>query len=487
FKSSLLRLRFSWCWRIKKFEVFRKRLSLGSRGGGSGSSFDPQCPVESVRLCGGVSDMVSGCRNECAFGRIFSVFDLNIKVEICECCIVLVLDHNWAYHFHVIGAQRANRHSLFLVWVKLSAPPKRDGSVYFMYVSSDSSELLRFQIRFDSVVKHFKWNKYARNCNLLQLKPSTECEKYNRCGNYSVCDERKEFNFGKCSCINGFDLNVREGEFRELRGIKFPEFGSVIFLSNSEACKDVCVRDCSCNAYAFFRGVEHGGQSINIRIAESELGGKGNSKNPESIATAPCHLPFDLIEICFSSSFKLVFKVVSSATSPYPEVAYLSAILWRKKDFSVFEKEENKDYSVTSSSSTIQVLVSDLLDTSELTIFTFNSVASANRKISLKKTSLDRANLVLCIRYRLLRIYGYPRTQTNKNGQSTFVYLDYLSPDLGHQLSLVGPEKVSIDSNIGVSIDTPFSLSIDATNELSRSTFLPGSVTHRFDVFTRLK
>ena len=139
----------------------------------------------------------------------------------------------------VIGAQRANRHSLFLVWVKLSALP---------------------------------------HCN-------------NRCGNYSVCDERKEFDFGKCSCINGFDLvnqnqsagckgrvplncsqNVREDEFRELRGIKFPEFGSVIFLSNSEACKDVCVRDCSCNAYTFFRGVEHGGQSINIRIAESELG-----------------------------------------------------------------------------------------------------------------------------------------------------------------------------------------------------------------------
>ncbi|KAF2566016.1 hypothetical protein F2Q68_00025281 [Brassica cretica] len=37
----------------------------------------------------------------------------------------------------------------------------------------------------------------------------------------------------------------------------------------------------------------------------------------------------------------------------------------------------------------------------------------------------------------------------------------YLSPDLGPQLSLVGPEKVSIDSNNGVSIDTPFSLSID--------------------------
>ncbi|WZZ09369.1 hypothetical protein YC2023_095290 [Brassica napus] len=50
-------------------------------------------------------------------------------------------------------------------------------------------------------------------------------------------------------------------------------------------------------------------------------------QNPESIATAPCHLPFDLIEICFSSSFKLVFKVVSSSTSPYPEVAYFGGLV----------------------------------------------------------------------------------------------------------------------------------------------------------------
>ncbi|KAG5414553.1 hypothetical protein IGI04_002120, partial [Brassica rapa subsp. trilocularis] len=43
----------------------------------------------------------------------------------------------------------------------------------------------------------------------------------------------------------------------------------------------------------------------------------------------------------------------------------------------------------------------------------------------------------------------------------------YLSPDLGPQLSLVGLEKVSINSNNGVSIDTPFSPSIDKTYELS--------------------
>ncbi|KAF2589337.1 hypothetical protein F2Q70_00038901 [Brassica cretica] len=39
--------------------------------------------------------------------------------------------------------------------------------------------------------------------------------------------------------------------------------------------------------------------------------------------------------------------------------------------------------------------------------------------------------------------------------------------DLRPQLSLVGLEKVSIDNNYGLSIDTPFSPSIDATIELS--------------------
>ncbi|KAF3512445.1 hypothetical protein F2Q69_00005885 [Brassica cretica] len=54
-----------------------------------------------------------------------------------------------------------------------------------------------------------------------------------------------------------------------------------------------------------------------------------------------------------------------------------------------------------------------------------------------------------------------------KNIRSTSVFLDYLLPDLRPQMSLVRLEKVSIDTNYGFSIDTPFSPLIDATNELS--------------------
>ncbi|KAJ4887316.1 putative G-type lectin S-receptor-like serine/threonine-protein kinase [Raphanus sativus] len=290
------------------------------------------------------------------------------------------------------------RNTNFIYGFKLSAPPERDGSVYFTYVPSDSSDLLRFRVRFDGVVEQFRWDKDARRWTLLQLKPSTECEKYNRCGNYSVCDESKEFGSGKCSCIDGFEpvsrnlwddgdfsggckrrvlLNcsqtLREDEFVELSGMKLPDFGSVVTLGNSETCKDVCVRDCLCNAYAFVRGIgcmiwtrdlidmerfEDGGQSINVRLAESEIGGRENSKLWIVIVSV---IGAFLLGLCIWTLLKLKKRV--------------KAILWRKKDFPVFE--EKKDYSVKSSNSTIQVLVGGLVDTPDFPIFSFNTVALA--------------------------------------------------------------------------------------------------------------
>ncbi|KAJ4887312.1 putative G-type lectin S-receptor-like serine/threonine-protein kinase [Raphanus sativus] len=301
------------------------------------------------------------------------------------------------------------RNTNFIYGFKLSSPPERDGSVYFTYVPSDSSDLLRFRIRFDGVVEQFRWDEDARSWTLLQLKPSTECEKYNRCGNYSVCDESKEFGSGKCSCIDGFEpvnrnlwddgdfsggcrrrvlLNcsqtMREDEFVELRGMKLPDFGSVVTLGNSETCKDVCVRDCLCNAYAFVRGIgcmiwtrdlidmerfEDGGQSINIRLAESEIGGRENSKLWIVIVSV---IGAFLLGLCIWTLLKFKKRV--------------KAILWRKKDFPVFE--ENKDYSVKSSSSTIQVLVGGLVDTPDFPIFSFNSGNfPGDREIAVKRLS----------------------------------------------------------------------------------------------------
>lgn len=51
--------------------------------------------------------------------------------------------------------------------------------------------------------------------------------------------------------------------------------------------------------------------------------------------------------------------------------------MWKKKDFPVSDVRENRDYPVKSSSSPIQVLVGDQVNTPDLPVFSFNSVASA--------------------------------------------------------------------------------------------------------------
>ncbi|KAL0836663.1 hypothetical protein Bca101_088553 [Brassica carinata] len=194
---------------------------------------------------------------------------------------------------------------------KLSSPPDPDGSVFLTYVPSNKDDLSRFRIRFDGIVEQLRWNRDARNWTSLQVKPSKECEKYNRCGNYSVCNDSKDFDSSKCSCIYGFEMayqnqwnngNFSGGckrrvplncsdkvdGFRVLKGMKVPDFGSVVSLNKSGTCKDVCMRDCSCKAYEVVPGIgcmiwtrdmidmehfEHGGNSINIRLAASEIGG----------------------------------------------------------------------------------------------------------------------------------------------------------------------------------------------------------------------
>ncbi|CAA0307814.1 unnamed protein product [Arabidopsis thaliana] len=292
------------------------------------------------------------------------------------------------------------RFTNYIYGFKLSSPPDRDGSVYFTYVASDSSDFLRFWIRSDGVEEQFRWNKDIRNWNLLQWKPSTECEKYNRCGNYSVCDDSKEFDSGKCSCIDGFEpvhqdqwnnrdfsggcqrrvpLNCnqslvadQEDGFTVLKGIKVPDFGSVVLHNNSETCKDVCARDCSCKAYALVVGIgcmiwtrdlidmehfERGGNSINIRLAGSKLG--GGKENSTLWIIVFCVIGAFLLGLCIW----ILWKFKKS----------LKAFVWKKKDIPVSDIIENRDYS----SSPIKVLVGDQVDTPDLPIFSFDSVASA--------------------------------------------------------------------------------------------------------------
>ncbi|KAH0936451.1 hypothetical protein HID58_013568, partial [Brassica napus] len=307
---------------------------------------------------------------------------------------------------------------------KLSSPPDPDGSVFFTYVPSNKDDLLRFRIRFDGIVEQLMWNRDARNWTSLQVKPSKECEKYNRCGNYSVCNDSKDFDSGKCSCIFGFEpayrnqwnkgnfsggckrrvsLNCsqslfakKEDGFRVLKGMKVPDFGSVVSINNSETCKDVCLRDCSCNAYEVVPGIgcmiwtrdlvdmehfEYGGNNVNIRLAASEIGFL------KSV--------FGLLFLCTTGGKKEIWIISFSIVGAFMLGLCCLCIwvLWKfrknvkdifcnKEDNALLDIRKNRDYSVKSLSSLNEVLVEDQVDTPDLPTFSFNSVASATGDFS---------------------------------------------------------------------------------------------------------
>ncbi|KAK1364144.1 hypothetical protein POM88_039705 [Heracleum sosnowskyi] len=76
---------------------------------------------------------------------------------------------------------------------------------------------------------------------------------------------------------------------REVRGLKWPDFADTAATNDIIKCKDLCMKNCTCNAYTFASGircmiwsgnfvdVEHfdeGGNSLYVRLTKSELGSR---------------------------------------------------------------------------------------------------------------------------------------------------------------------------------------------------------------------
>ncbi|KAK2987265.1 hypothetical protein RJ640_017568 [Escallonia rubra] len=187
-----------------------------------------------------------------------------------------------------------------------------NGSMYFTYSTVNSSASLRFMLRWDGIVEQLMWDEGQEVWNVLLSQPSSECEVYNKCGNFGLCNMMHS---PICSCIEGFeprygdqwskgnwsggcvrrtalhcDRNGTDDGFMEVIRVKLPDFADTIVAENtSRGCEGVCLRNCSCNAYAFVSGIgcmtwsgdlvdieqfEEGGKTVYARLAESELGNK---------------------------------------------------------------------------------------------------------------------------------------------------------------------------------------------------------------------
>ncbi|CAI9787906.1 unnamed protein product [Fraxinus pennsylvanica] len=189
-----------------------------------------------------------------------------------------------------------------------------DGKWYFTYTPSNSTDLIKFWIRWDGIERQERWNDGLEKWDLIQSHPvDNECDRYNKCGPFGKCDKKKR---PVCSCIEGYvprDLDQwtrgnwsggctrrknmeclseenRDGFFKAEQ-VKLPDFVDYVGPEDVKECENKCLENCSCTAYAFVSGIncmiwsrefidlvqfDEGGSTLFVRLDRSELG--GNSK-----------------------------------------------------------------------------------------------------------------------------------------------------------------------------------------------------------------
>ncbi|XP_010644308.1 G-type lectin S-receptor-like serine/threonine-protein kinase At4g27290 isoform X4 [Vitis vinifera] len=208
--------------------------------------------------------------------------------------------------------------------------------IYSIYYLVNSSVFVRRVLTPDGYSRRFTWTDKKNEWTLYATAQSDDCDNYAICGVYGICkiDESP-----KCECMKGFrpkfqsnwdmadwsngcirstPLDCQKGDgFVKYSGVKLPDTRNSWFNEsmNLKECASLCLRNCSCTAYANsdirgggsgcllwfgdlidIRDFTHNGQEFYVRMAASELGYMDhNSRDENNEGQAHLELPlFDL-------------------------------------------------------------------------------------------------------------------------------------------------------------------------------------------------
>ncbi|KAJ8626952.1 hypothetical protein MRB53_020259 [Persea americana] len=186
-----------------------------------------------------------------------------------------------------------------------------DEEIYLTYSGNNTSITSRFFLDDSGSMRSLMWNDKNHRWNVMRGANQDKCDQYANCGAYGSCEPSR---VAECECLMGFepktpgDWNLRDwaggcvrrrsldcdgkGDgFLRLAQVKVPDTSRsrVEPGLNLEACKEECLNNCSCTAYAsegdrgclmwygdlvdirVYTGDDEG-QDIYTRLAASELG-----------------------------------------------------------------------------------------------------------------------------------------------------------------------------------------------------------------------
>ncbi|WOL08077.1 receptor-like serine/threonine-protein kinase SD1-8 isoform X3 [Canna indica] len=187
--------------------------------------------------------------------------------------------------------------------------------VCWSYYLRNPSVISRVTTTHAGVVQHVVWVEAVKSWKVVGFTPRDECDGVSPCGPYGVCYPNRE---PMCACTPGFrprnsenwylsdwaegcvrntalDCGNRSGDgFMTQSSMKLPDMsGSTVYWSMSlQRCRALCLKNCSCTAYASANISEGGsgcimwtteltdmrwydsdlGQDLYVRLAASDLG-----------------------------------------------------------------------------------------------------------------------------------------------------------------------------------------------------------------------
>ncbi|CAN4123501.1 unnamed protein product [Withania somnifera] len=210
--------------------------------------------------------------------------------------------------------------------------------VSFMYQLTDSSIFARVVMQLNGVLQLLIWNNQTQNWDGFVSVPGDNCDIYGQCQSYGLCNSG---NSPICRCLDKFEpkdptewasgnwsrgcvrkttLNCQKGvKFFKYTGIKLPDtrFSRYSQRVTLNACEELCMRNCSCMAYANpdMTGTNEGcliwfnelmdirefgasGQDIYIKLDSSELDNASIGKAKKLIISLPLAALGMLLALC---------------------------------------------------------------------------------------------------------------------------------------------------------------------------------------------
>ncbi|KAL2579399.1 hypothetical protein GLYMA_15G065100v4 [Glycine max] len=182
--------------------------------------------------------------------------------------------------------------------------------VYYSFSIGNRSILSRLVVTSGGELKRLTWVPSSKTWTTFWYAPKDQCDGYRACGPYGLCDSNAS---PVCTCVGGFrprnqqawnlrdgsdgcerntDLDCGSDKFLHVKNVKLPET-TYVFANGSmnlRECQDLCLRDCSCTAYANIqitnggsgcvtwsgeledmRLYPAGGQHLYVRLAASDV------------------------------------------------------------------------------------------------------------------------------------------------------------------------------------------------------------------------